>query len=262
MAGHSKWANIKHKKGAQDVKRSKVFQKITKEMMVAIKEGGNSVDTNSKLRLVIDKAKSANMPNDNINRILTRSEKDNSNWNQMTYEGYGPGGVAIIINCLTDNVNRTSSSIKSTFTKGGGNLGTNGSVSYLFENKGILVLDSSIYEFDKVMEIVLEAGADDFNLIDNSYEVLTTPSNLSRVIEALNSKGIEMLNAEGAIVRRDRYPLLHQQPFFTERGSDPDALPVTQEINNHIIALPTFPGDDGSLVDQYIEAFKKVVSSF
>ena len=115
MSGHSKWANIKHKKGAQDAKRGKIFQKISKEIMIAVKEGGNNPEMNSRLRLSIEKAKSANMPSDNIKRILNKSDKDNSSWKEITYEGYGPGGVAILVNCLTDNINRTSASVKSNF---------------------------------------------------------------------------------------------------------------------------------------------------
>lgn len=191
MAGHSKWANIKHKKGAQDAKRSKVFQKITKEMMIAIKDGGGpNPDENSKLRLVLEKAKAANMPNDNIQRILTKSDKDTSTWNEVTYEGYGPGGVAVLVSCLTDNTNRTAATVKSNFTKGNGNLGTNGSVSYLFENKGVLVLDSSVYNADEVMEIALEADILDMREDDGVIVIETEPNKFIETKELLESKGL------------------------------------------------------------------------
>ncbi len=197
MAGHSKWANIKHKKGAQDAKRGKIFQKLSKEIMIAVKEGGNNPETNSRLRLSIEKAKSANMPSDNIKRILTKSDKDNSSWKEITYEGYGPGGVAVLVNCLTDNINRTSASVKSNFTKGGGNLGTNGSVSYLFEAKGIIALDSLLYSFDDIMEIVLEADILDIKEDGDVIIIETLPNKLISTKELLESKNInEFLSSE------------------------------------------------------------------
>ncbi len=201
MAGHSKWANIKHKKGAQDAKRGKIFQKITKEMMIAIKEGGNDQDTNPRLRLSIEKAKAANMPSDNIKRILAKSDKDTSSWNEITYEGYGPGGVAILVECLTDNVNRTAASVKSNFTKGNGNLGTNGSVSYLFENKGVIVLDSNLYSVDKVMEIALNMDILDMREDDGVIIIETEPSKMIETKEMFESKDInEFLSSEVAKV--------------------------------------------------------------
>ncbi len=197
MAGHSKWANIKHKKGAQDAKRGKIFQKITKEMLIAVKEGGNDPETNPKLRTIIEKAKSANMPNDNIARNLAKSNVDTSNWMEITYEGYGPGGVAILVNCLTDNINRTAASVKSDFTKGNGNLGTNGSVSYLFETKGLMVLDSEKYDFNVLMEIALETSVLDIREENGVIVIETEPSKFIEVKEFLESKDIvEFLNSE------------------------------------------------------------------
>ncbi len=197
MAGHSKWANIKHKKGAQDAKRGKIFQKITKEIQIAVKEGGSDPETNSKLRMVIEKAKAANMPNDNISRTLSKSDKDTTNWTEITYEGYGPGGVAILVNCLTDNINRTAASVKANFNKGNGNLGTNGSVSYLFENKGILVLDSEKYDFDKVMEISLELNILDLKEENGVIIIETDPSDFIFVKEKFESNEInEFLTSE------------------------------------------------------------------
>ena len=191
MAGHSKWANIKHKKGAQDAKRSKIFQKLSKEIMISVKEGGNNPDMNSRLRLSIEKAKAANMPSDNIKRILVKSEKDNATWKEITYEGYGPGGVAILVNCLTDNINRTSASVKSNFTKGGGNLGTNGSVAYLFESKGVIAIDSALYSSDKIMEIILEANILDMREDGDVIIIETLPTELISVKELLEKENIK-----------------------------------------------------------------------
>lgn len=197
MAGHSKWANIKHKKGAQDAKRGKIFQQLTKELMIAIKEGGKDPETNPRLRAAIEKAKSANMPNDNIKRTLTKADKDTTSWNEITYEGYGPNGVAILVQCLTDNINRTAASIKFNFTKGNGNLGTNGSVSYLFETKGIIVIDSSIYKVDDVMMIVLEADIIDMREETGVIIIETSPSSFIATKEFLELKGItEFLTSE------------------------------------------------------------------
>ncbi|BDU67804.1 MAG: putative transcriptional regulatory protein YrbC [Candidatus Tyloplasma litorale] len=197
MAGHSKWANIKHKKGAQDAKRGKIFQKITKEIEIAIKQGGTDPETNPRLRLSIEKAKSVNMPNDNISRALSKANKDTSNWNEITYEGYGPGGVAVLVNCLTDNVNRTAASIKSDFNKGNGNLGTNGSVSYLFENKGIIVIDSEKFNIDDIMEIILEAEVIDIKEEDEFIIIETDPSKFIETKEFLEKNNInEFVSSE------------------------------------------------------------------
>lgn len=191
MAGHSKWANIKHKKNAQDAKKGKVFQKITKEIQIAVKEGGSNPDTNSKLRMVIEKAKTVNMPNENINRILSKVDKNTSNWQEITYEGYGPGGVAILVNCLTDNINRTAAIMKSHFNKSGGNLGTSGSVSYLFETKGVLVLDGDLYNFDQIIDIVLETSVLDIRKEEEIIIIETSPSNFIEVKKFLEGKNID-----------------------------------------------------------------------
>ncbi len=197
MAGHSKWANIKHKKGAQDAKRGKIFQKITKEMQIAIKEGGSDPEMNPKLRMVIEKAKAANMPNDNIKRTLDKADKDTTTWMEITYEGYGPGGVAVLVNCLTDNINRTAASVKSDFNKGNGNLGTNGSVSYLFETKGVLVLDSEKYNADDVMMIALEADVLDVREDGAVIVIETEPANFIATKETLEANNItEFLSSE------------------------------------------------------------------
>lgn len=190
MAGHSKWANIKHRKGAQDAKRAKIFQKISKEIMVAIKEAGNDPSSNARLRLSIEKAKSFNIPNDNIKRLLEKGDKDNKNYLEINYEGYGPGGVAILIKTLTDNQNRTSPLIRSTFSKGGGNLGTPGSVSYLFENKGLFVLEKEKYDFNKILDEVIEMDLIDIKEEDDFIIIETKPSNFIEIKNQLIEKNI------------------------------------------------------------------------
>ncbi len=192
MAGHSKWANIKHKKGAQDAKRSKIFQKVSKEIIVAIKEGGNDPTTNARLRLAIDKAKSVNVPNDNIKKLLDKSNaKDASNYSEITYEGYGPEGVAILVECLTDNVNRTAPLVKSTFSKNNGNLGTNGSVSYMFELKGILVFDSSKYNVEELMDFSLQQDILDFKEEEGVVIIEINPSSFLSIKEKYIEAGYD-----------------------------------------------------------------------
>ncbi len=192
MAGHSKWANIKHRKGAQDAKRSKIFQKVSKEIIVAIKEGGNDPQTNARLRLAIDKAKSVNVPNDNIKKLLDKgSSKDASTYSEITYEGYGPEGVAILVECLTDNVNRTAPLIKSTFSKNNGNLGTNGSVSYMFELKGILVFDVNKYNIEELMEFSLQQDILDFKEEEGVAIVEINPSDFLNIKEKYVEAGYD-----------------------------------------------------------------------
>ncbi len=197
MAGHSKWANIKHRKGAQDAKRSKEFQKVSKEIMVAMKEGGNDPDTNARLRLAIDKAKSVNMPNDNIKRLLEKNNKDTSSFTEITYEGYGAGGVAVIVECLTDNINRTAPQIKSTFSKNGGNLGTSGSVNYMFDTKGQIVLDKEIYNIDEIMMIAMELDVIDVKEEDDFVIIETTPSSFMNIKEKLIENKIDNFITSG-----------------------------------------------------------------
>jgi len=197
MSGHSKWANIKHKKGANDAKRQKIFTKISKEITIAVQSGGNDPSANSSLRLAIEKAKSANMPADNIKRLLVKTDKGGDNWKEITYEGYGPEGVAILITALTDNTNRTSAVVKAAFSRGGGKLGTDGSVSYLFETKGIIVLDSKLYSADKVMEIILEANILDMKEEGDVIIIETLPKELIPTKELLEKNDItEFLSSE------------------------------------------------------------------
>ena len=198
MSGHSKWKNIMHKKEKTDAQRAKVFTKIGKEMAVAIREGGADPVSNSKLRDLIQKAKANNVPNDNIDRIIKKFSGDNTvNYEEMVYEGYGPCGVAVIVEAMTDNRNRTASEVRHAFDKFGGNLGQSGCVSYLFEDKGVIVIekDAKIDE-DKLMETALEAGAEDFLTEDDCYEIYTETSDVYVIKDALEAAGYAVLSAE------------------------------------------------------------------
>jgi YebC/PmpR family DNA-binding regulatory protein len=199
MSGHSKWSTIKHKKGAADAKRGKIFTRILKEMTVAARLGGGDPAGNPRLRAAVAEAKAANMPKDNIERAIKRGtgELEGAIYEELTYEGYGPGGVAIIVECLTDNTNRTTPEIRHTFEKYGGNLGTPGSVRFQFEKKGYFGVEKSAVEEDKLMEIALEAGADDLQT-DNPdlFEVYSTPESFEAVRQALESNKIPTVEAK------------------------------------------------------------------
>lgn len=204
MSGHSKFANIKHKKEKNDAAKGKIFTIIGKEIAVAVKEGGPNPANNFKLATVIAKAKANNMPNDTIERgIKKASGADGAvDYKSITYEGYGPGGTAIIVETLTDNQNRTAANVKSAFTKGNGNVGTPGCVSYMFDNKGQILIDKEECKMssDDLMMLVLDAGADDFNEEDDSYEILTTPDNFQAVVEALADAKVETASAEVTMI--------------------------------------------------------------
>jgi len=191
MAGHSKWANIQHRKGAQDKKRGKLFTKLIRDITVAARAGGGDPDANPGLRLAIDKAKGQSMPKDNIERAIKRGsgELDGTDYEEILYEGYGPGGVAVMVDCLTDNRNRTVADVRHLFSKFGGNLGADGSVSYLFNKVGLLSFPAGVDE-DAVMEAAIEAGAEDVvNNDDGSIDVLTEPGDFETVREALRDAG-------------------------------------------------------------------------
>lgn len=198
MSGHSKWSTIKRKKEKTDSARAKVFTKIGREIAVAVKEGGADPDNNSKLKDIISKAKSNNVPNDNIERIIKKAagDSDKNNYESITYEGYGPAGVAIIVNALTDNRNRTASNVRHYFDKFGGNLGTTGCVSYLFEKKGIILVENQDIDDDKLLEDSLEAGAQDIDFSENGASIETNPSYFSVVREALDKKGYKIAYSE------------------------------------------------------------------
>ena len=204
MSGHSKFANIKHKKEKNDAAKGKIFTIIGKEIAIAVKEGGPNPDNNSKLRDVIAKAKSNNMPNDTIERGIKRAAGDiNSvNYETVTYEGYGPSGVAIIVETLTDNRNRTAANVRSAFTKGGGSVGAMGCVSYMFDKKGLIIVDKEEYDgdADELMMTALDAGAEDFSDEEDSYEIATNPDDFSAVREGLEAAGIPMASAEVTMI--------------------------------------------------------------
>lgn len=215
MSGHSKFANIKHKKEKNDAKKGKIFTVIGREIVVAVKEGGPDPANNSKLRDVIAKAKANNMPNDTIDRGIKKAAGDANadNFEVLTYEGYGPNGVAIIVKTLTDNKNRTAGNVRSYFTKGNGNIGTPGSVSFMFDNKGQIVIDKEECEMDAddLMMIALDAGAEDFSEEDDSYEILTDPDEFSAVREALEKEGIPMMEAQVAMIPQTYVELTDEQ---------------------------------------------------
>ncbi len=198
MSGHSKWHNIQAKKGKTDAQRAKIFTKMAREIMVVVKEGGANPDANSRLADVIAKAKAANVPNDNIERAIKKAagSGDGKNYEHNIYEGYGPGGVAVVVECLTDNKNRTAGDLRHYFDKFGGNLGTSGSVLWQFKQCGVIVIDKNKANEDELMMAALDAGADDFNVDDDAFEIVTSPENFSAVRSALESAGYEFETAE------------------------------------------------------------------
>ena len=205
MSGHSKFANIKHKKEKNDAAKGKIFTRLGKELMVAVKEGGPDPNNNSKLRDVIAKAKSNNMPNDTIDRSIKKAAGDANaaNFTAITYEGYGPNGTAIIVETLTDNKNRTASNVRNAFTKGGGNVGTPGCVSFMFDTKGQILINKEEcnMDSDELMMLALDAGADDFNDEDEeAFEILTNPDDCGTVREALEKAGLKLDQAEVTMI--------------------------------------------------------------
>ncbi len=204
MSGHSKFANIKHKKERNDAAKGKIFTIIGREIAIAVKEGGADPNNNSKLRDVIAKAKASNMPNDTIERGIKKAagNQDAVNYEQVTYEGYGPNGIAIIVDALTDNRNRTSADVRAAFSKGQGNVGTPGCVSFMFDKKGQIIIDKEecSMDADDLMMEALESGADDFQEEDDSFVIMTDPDAFSSVREALEAKGIPMASAEVTMI--------------------------------------------------------------
>ena len=198
MAGHSKWANIKHRKGAQDAKRGKIFTKIIKEITIAARLGGGDLDANPRLRKAVSSGKSNNLPIDNITRAIKKGtgELEGVSYEEVTYEGYGPGGVAIMMDIITDNKNRTVAEVRHLLSKYGGNLGETGSVAWVFDKKGQIILDSNSGDEDVIFQAALEAGADDFEAEDGFYTVTTDPTSLMDVRETLEKAGYEIRSAE------------------------------------------------------------------
>lgn len=204
MSGHSKFANIKHKKEKNDAAKGKIFTIIGREIAVAVKEGGPDPKNNFKLAQVIAKAKANNVPNDTIDRGIKKASGDggNVNYTYNTYEGYGPNGIAIIVDALTDNQNRTAANVRAAFSKGGGNVGTPGCVSYMFDKKGQIIIDKEEYEGDSddLMMVVLDAGAEDFSEEEDSFEVITDPDGFEAVVKALEDAGIPTVSAEVTMI--------------------------------------------------------------
>ena len=198
MSGHSKWATIKHKKGIADAKRGQAFTKLIKEITVCAKMGGPDPESNARLRTAILKARAENMPKDNIERAIKKGsgELGASTFYELTYEGYAPGGVAIIVETLTDNKNRTASDVRSTLTKLGGSLGATGCVSYMFQTKGIITYSTEKYTEDQIFEVALENGAEDVSTTDDVIEVTTTPADFASVLEAMQAAGFEQESAD------------------------------------------------------------------
>lgn len=214
MSGHSKFANIKHKKEKNDAAKGKIFTIIGREIAVAVKEGGPDVNNNYKLAAVVAKAKANNMPNDTIERGIKKAAGDagNVNYEYVTYEGYGPSGIAIIVDALTDNKNRTAANVRSAFTKGHGNIGTQGCVSFMFDKKGQIIIDKEEYDgdADDLMMTVLDAGAEDFSEEEDSYEIITDPDSFEDVRKSLEEAGIVMASAEVTMIPQNYVELTEE----------------------------------------------------
>ncbi|NLM24597.1 MAG: YebC/PmpR family DNA-binding transcriptional regulator [Firmicutes bacterium] len=208
MAGHSKWSNIKHRKAAQDAKRGQAFTKVARQIVMAVKEGGPDPETNFRLRLAIDRARQINMPNDNIERAINRGvgNTDGDNFEEIIYEGYGPHGVAIMMQVLTDNRNRTAGEVRHALSKAGGNLGESGCVSWMFEQKGLIAIEqntASPVDEDELMMQALEAGAEDIQLEEDVFKILTAPNDFNQVKQALEAEGYQFLVAEVSMVPKN-----------------------------------------------------------
>lgn len=241
MSGHSKWANIKNKKEKTDAQRGKIFTKIGREIAIAVKEGGGADPANnSKLRDVIAKAKAANMPNDNINRSIKKAAGEGTavNYEEVTYEGYGPGNMAVIVSCLTDNRNRIAAEMRHIFDKSGGNLGASGCVSWMFDKRGLMVIErDATMDEDEVMMTALDAGAEDFVAQDDAFEIYTAPADFSSVREALESQGFSFLSAEISMIPQNNVNVSDAETIekierFLERLDDNDDV---QEVFHNAI---------------------------
>ncbi len=232
MSGHSKWSTIKNKKGKADAARGKVFTKIGRELVVAVKLGGADPDANSRLRDVIAKAKANNMPNDNISRSIKKASGELSNveYAELVYEGYGVGGVAVIVETMTDNKNRTVGEVRHAFDKHGGSMGTAGSVAWMFDKKGLIVIDGDADDEDVVMEDALEAGAEDFSAEEGAYEITTAPEDFSAVREALEKKGYAFLSAELDMIPQNTIALDETQTLRFQKMID--ALEDNDDVQN------------------------------
>lgn len=236
MSGHNKWSTIKQKKGKNDAARAKIFTKIGRELIVAVKEGGSADPSlNAKLRDVIAKAKANNVPNDNIERIIKKAagDSDSANYESVTYEGYGPNGIAVIVEALTDNRNRTAGEVRHYFDKFGGNMGTQGCVTFMFEKKGVLVIEREELEADedKVMEDALEAGASDFEADEDIFTIYTEPSDFSAVRDDLTAAGYNFASAEVEMVPNN-YTKLDDEDSKTNMQKMLDMFEDNDDIQN------------------------------
>lgn len=211
MAGHSKWQNIQNKKGKMDAKRGKIFTKIGRELAIAVKNGGPVPDNNPRLRDVIAKAKAANMPNDNIQRAIKKASGELSaiEYERIVYEGSGPSGVAVMVETLTDNKNRSAGNVRSAFTKGGGNMGTTGCVGFMFQEKGEIVIEKEDKDEDEIMMLALDAGAEDFVAEEEVFIITTTPEDFGKVRETLEAEGLEFLEASVKMIP-DTYTAINE----------------------------------------------------
>ena len=248
MSGHSKWHNIQAKKGKTDAARGKIFTKIGREIAIAVREGGSNPESNSKLRDIIAKAKSNNMPNDNIKRSIMKAsgELGNVDYESITYEGYAPGGVAVIVETITDSRNRTASDVRHCFAKNDGSLGETGSVGFMFDKKGVLVIERTAdMDEDEMMMTVLDAGAEDMDVQDDVFEVTTAPNDFSAVREALESQGITFLSAEVQMVPQNTV-VPADEDTLNKILKMLDMLEENDDVQNvwHNAELPEEPEED------------------
>ena len=222
MAGHSKWANIRHKKGKEDAKRGKVFTKLTKELTVAARIGGGDITANPRLRSAVAAARAENMPKDNIERAIKKGtgDLDGVNYEEITYEGYGPGGAAVIVESMTDNKNRTVGEVRHAFSKCNGNLGANGCVGWMFDKKGLIVVEREGIDEDALMEIAIEAGAEDVKEEDNVFEIVTDPADYDAVRDAVEGAGIAMAVSEVTMLPQNTTALEGKDASMMERLID------------------------------------------
>ena len=248
MSGHSKWHNIQAKKGKADAQRGAVFTKIGREIAIAVREGGANPESNGKLRDIIAKAKANNMPKDNIQRSIKKASGELSNvvYEEITYEGYAPGGVAVIVDCISDNRNRTASDVRHCFAKYGGNLGTTGSVGFMFDERGVLVVEREPgSDEDEMMMIALDAGAEDVKVDDDVYEILTAPNDFSTVRENLEKQGLTFLSAEVAKIPQNTVSVTDPDTVLKIRKML-DLLEENDDVQNvyHNADLPDEDDDD------------------
>jgi YebC/PmpR family DNA-binding regulatory protein len=244
MSGHSKWATIKHKKGAADAKRGKIFTRLIKEIMVAAKAGGGDPDGNPRLRTAVAAAKAENMPNDNIARAIKRGtgEIEGASYEDIVFEGYGPGGVAVIVEVLTDNRNRAVSEVRHAFSKNGGNLGESGSVGYMFTKKGLIVVEKSAADEEKLTEIVLEAGGDDISEDGDYWEITTSPKDFETVKEAITKAKIATENAEVTML-----PTTYQKLEGTQANAMQRLLDALEDLDDTQNVYSNFESDEAAV---------------